>query len=119
GEHTWKGITSRIGKNSGSLSRPLRWLLDMEIVRRIAPVTERSSEHSRRALYHLADPYLAFWYRFISPLVEAGIPATFSPEEIWKKRVAPYLDGYMGQVFEDVARQFIGRSHTLPFQPER
>jgi AAA+ ATPase superfamily predicted ATPase len=119
GEHTWRGITSRIGKSAGSLSRPLQWLLDMEVVRRVVPVTEREPAHSRRALYHLADHYLSFWYRLVSPLLQGGLPATLSPRTIWAKRVAPHLDDHLGMVFEDAARQFVAEGRALPFRPTR
>lgn len=119
GEHTWKGITSRIGKSSGSLSRPLQWLLDMELVRRDVPVTEPRPEKSRRALYRLADPHLAFWYRLVSPLIQAGTAMLVPPAEVWSTRIAPHVDHHMGQVFEDVARTFVVCASDLPFRPHR
>ena len=39
-EHKWSRITSRVGKDSASLSRPLGWLLDMDILERVIPATD-------------------------------------------------------------------------------
>src|SRR5690606_35023169 len=34
GENTWKGITRRVGRSGGSLSRPMGWLESMGLIRR-------------------------------------------------------------------------------------
>jgi hypothetical protein len=119
GNTTWHGITKTVGRSSGSLSRPLRWLLDMGVVRREVPVTEPHPARSRRALYRLDDPYLSFWHRFVSPLLRAGLPATLTSERVWHQHVAPHFDDYMGFVFESACRQFLRHAQTLPFQPTR
>lgn len=40
GERRWSRIASRVGKQTSALVRPLEWFLDMEVVERVAPVTE-------------------------------------------------------------------------------
>lgn len=119
GERTWRGITSRTGKSSGSLSRPMNWLIEMGIVRRSVPATEAKPARSKRVLYGIVDPYIAFWHRFVSPLIEAGIPASMSARRIWRERVAPGLNDYMGPVFEEAARSFVEHGGIPFFQPLR
>jgi AAA+ ATPase superfamily predicted ATPase len=116
GEHTWGGITSRLGKQAGSLSRPMHWLVDMEFVARVVPITERRPENSKRALYRIRDPYVAFWHRFVSPLVSRGALGLVPPERLWEVDVAPGLNDYMGGVFEQVCRDFTQWPGALPFE---
>jgi len=118
GERSWSKITSRVGKPGGSLSRPLKWLEEMQLVARTLPITEDPSS-SRRALYGITDPYLAFWHRFIAPLVRAGETSLTAPELLWATRVLPGLDDYMGRTFEDVCRTWVACSPRLPFRPAR
>lgn len=119
GEHTWKGITSRVGRSGGSLLRPLRWLEEMQLVSRVVPVTERDPRRSKRVLYRIVDPYLAFWHRTIAPLVNAGSIGLVEPIRLWDEVVRPRLDEHMGPVFEDICRGFVRRARNLPFQPLR
>lgn len=121
GEHRWQKITSRIGKNSASVSRPLDWLQDMGIVTRVIPATENPPGSPKRALYRLADPYLVFWHRFVAPLRAAGTVDILAPAELWTRHVAPRLPEHMGAMFEIICRSFIARgAHTqLPFVPDR
>ena len=118
GERAWSRITSRVGKPGGSLSRPLRWLEDMHLVARTVPITEDPTT-SRRALYSLTDPYIAFWHRFVAPLVASGETSVTSPDLLWQTRVAPRLDDYMGGVFEELCRTWVAHAQDTPFAPVR
>ena len=118
GEHTWTNITQRVGKPSGSLSRPMKWLEEMQFVARIVPITE-NARTSRRTRYRIADPYIAFWHRFIAPLLATGETSLTSADALWAGRVAPSLNDYMGRPFEEACRAWVGRTARLPFRPSR
>ena len=119
GERTWSGIANRVGKESGSLSRPTRWLIEMELIERIVPITESRPQRSKRAIYRLADPYLAFWHTFVSPLISRGQLGLVEPSRLWREEIEPRLSDYMGPVFEEACRSFTWRSSALPFRPSR
>lgn len=59
-------LAARLGKPATALSRPLHMLADLGLIVRETPwaVAERDS---KRSLYRIADPFLAFWYRFVEP----------------------------------------------------
>jgi AAA+ ATPase superfamily predicted ATPase len=120
GERRWSRIASRVGKQTSALQRPLEWLLDMEVVERVAPVTEYPRPSPKRTLYRLADPYLAFWYRFVADVKGRGLAALAEPGELWERLVAPRLDEeHVAHAFEEACRQFVARgAHpSLPFRP--
>lgn len=120
GEQTWSGITRRVGRSGGALLRPLQWLEEMQVIARVAPVTENTPFRSRRVLYRIVDPYVAFWHRVVARLVNAGSLGLVEPERLWDEVVAPGLDDYMGPVFEEVCRDFVRRNPArLPFRPLR
>ena len=119
GAHTWNEITKRVGREGGSLSRAVQWLIAMGLLARVAPITERNPAKSKRAIYRISDPYLAFWHRFISPLVSAGSIGLAPPSRLWEHQVAPRMDDHMGPVFESACRQFVSKEGVLPFAPLR
>ena len=124
GETTWSGITNRVGRSGGALSRPLAWLAAMGLVERAVPITEKRPDRSKRAVYRVADPYLAFWHRVVAPLVHTGSIGLVDPERLWDEAVRPKVDDHMGPVFEAVCRDFVGRQArrnpgALPFRPLR
>jgi AAA+ ATPase superfamily predicted ATPase len=119
GEQTWSGITKRVGRTGGSLLRPLQWLEEMQVIARVVPATESNPQRSKRIVYRIVDPYVAFWHRTVSRLVNAGSIGLVEPERLWDEVVVPGLDDYMGPVFEEVCRDFIRRTDRLPFSPIR
>jgi AAA+ ATPase superfamily predicted ATPase len=120
GEQTWSGITKRVGRSGGALLRPLQWLEEMQVIARVAPVTERTPFRSKRVIYRIVDPYVGFWHRTVARLVNAGSLGLVEPEHLWDEVVVPELDDYMGAVFEEVCRDFVRKNPgRLPFRPLR
>lgn len=58
---------------------------------------------SQRVLYRLADPYLRFWFRFVSPhqsFLQLGKATT-----VWEAENAPKLDEFVARTtWEDVCK---------------
>ncbi|MEM7786880.1 MAG: ATP-binding protein [Bacteroidota bacterium] len=126
GERRWSRITSRVGKQTSALKRPLDWLLDMGVVERVAPITEYPRPNPKRVQYRLSDPYLAFWHRFVADVKGRGLASLIEPETLWSRTVEPRLDEvHVAGVFEDVCRQWVARRASsddgalsrLPFAP--
>jgi AAA+ ATPase superfamily predicted ATPase len=117
GETRWGKIANRIGKQTSSLTRPLEWLLDMEVVRREAPITEYPNPSHKSQRYSVTDPYLRFWHRFVADIRARGLADLTDPADLWHAYVEPRLDDHMGGVFEDACRAFAGRGAGMPFRP--
>lgn len=98
-------ILNVAGVERGSLPHLLRTLGDLGWIRRELPFDETGD---RRALYQVADPFLAFWYRFVGPLASA---LQFSdPALVYEERLAPRLADYMGwHIFEEICHQWLQR----------
>jgi uncharacterized protein len=64
GDRTSARICSRTGLPKGHVSRYLSILRDTGFVERRIPVTEPAN--SRRSRYYVTDPYLRFYYHFLS-----------------------------------------------------
>jgi AAA+ ATPase superfamily predicted ATPase len=63
-------LAARLGVESTTLSKPLRHLVELGLVRRDAPYDFRKGkprQKSRSSLYVLDDPFLSMWYRCVHP----------------------------------------------------
>lgn len=119
GETRWNKISNRTGKNTAALKRPLDWLMDMDVVRREAPITEYPNPAPKSVRYRVTDPYLLFWYRIIADIRARGLAALREPEDLWRAVVEPRMDGHMGDIYEEACRSFVayGRHPRMPFRP--
>ena len=96
----------------------LETLQQLHLVERVVPVTESQPHKSRRGIYRLKDNFLRFWFRFVLPhrsQLERG-----AKEVAFETAIAPDLDAFTSNTFEQVCTQYFWRNGlkgTLPFLP--
>ncbi len=106
--------------NSSVTARYLDILQQMHLIQRRVPATETQPEKSKKGLYHIADGFLRFWFRYVHPYqssLDLGMAAG-----ILEQRVKPTFDQFVGYAFEEAARAYLAqqaRSGELGFLPER
>lgn len=114
GKTTLGEIVNEVGLERGTVGKYLSVLRDLGLVRREVPVTE--SWKSRRGRYYVEDPYFAFWFRFVHPnsdLIESGdVDAAL-------RAILRDFSGYMGWVFELVAREVLSELNRRGRLPVR
>lgn len=82
-------IASRAGEPATNLSRPLKKLVDLGFIEREVPFGT-SEKSSKKSLYKIADPFMAFYYQFMVPnlsFIELGR----------KKPIEQALDAHFGE----------------------
>lgn len=111
-------IADKIGEPSDKAAKYIGTLVDLRILIREQPIGVPAS--SRKTIYRMEDAFFAFWYRFVFPSTNAL--AQGMRETIWSSRVAPYLNEYLGPVFETVCRETMwqwNRAGRWPFLFDR
>ena len=108
-------IGGRVGQPATSLNRPLGRLIDLGYVRRELPFGE-SVRSTKRSGYRLDDPFLLFWYRFVTPnrsRLEADLIEPVYAE------VCARLAGHVAEVWEWLARDSVARTtlHGMSWNP--
>ncbi len=88
------------------IKRQLDRLLDLGLVVRDVPVTERA-ERSKRVVYRIGDNFLNFWFRFVYR--RRSDIARGLGREIVDRTIVPRLDDYMGEPWEEICREFLRR----------
>lgn len=119
GAHTWGELTDRVERRGGSMRRVIEWLQDMELIEREVPATKDQPHTSKVSQYRITDPYLRFWHSLVQPLYSSGALGVADPGALWRERVEPELDTYMGGVFEDACRDFAANAPDFPVEPLR
>ncbi len=113
-------IVQASGLDRGIVVKYLDVLQNLRIVLRELPVTELKPEKSRKGIYVIQDQYLRFWFRFIMP--NQSYIEENRQDFLLQQRILPFLDQYLGDVFEKVCIEFLkrlNRSSELPFQFDR
>lgn len=101
-------------------ARYLDILQQMRLVYRSVPATESQPEKSKKGIYHIADFFLRFWFRYVHPYQNAldlGMA-----DGILEQRVRPTFEQFVSYGFEEAARAYVSRlarKAQLSFLPER
>lgn len=111
-----KEIAEKAGVERESVSKYLKTLEDLGVVRRLIPFGE-NPQTSRRSIYRLDDQLFAFWYRFVSAnvgAIESGAGAAVAQAQAFGQA----FDTFMGGCFETMCAQWLVRANRagrLPF----
>lgn len=121
GDRTPAEISHRSGINGPNLSPYLRRLVELGFVERRLPVTVPRDQRrtTTRSRYHLRDPYLRFYFRFMEPnleLIEQELT-----DLLWE-RIREQFRAFIGvTTWEELSREWLllqARSGKLPFALE-
>lgn len=109
-------IARAVGRHSASeVLFQLDRLREIGLVVRETPVHERQADRSSRALYRLADHYVAFWYRYVDRM--RHLTASHRPDLALAEIRGSFAAYVAAPPFEDVCRQFVSRAAATGHLP--
>lgn len=118
GYRTPKEMAGAAGLNERHISMYLKNLLQTGFVERRIPVTTRGA--SRKGRYHISDPYLRFYYRF---LAQRQAQLALGIQEQALAEIKKHLIGFIGtHTWEELSREWLLRAsgkELLPFLPDQ
>jgi len=118
GAHTIKEISQESGLPNVNPPKYLGVLTEAGFVERRVPVT--SAEPSREGRYHITDPYLRFYYRFLADRQEQ---LAFGIQETGLAEITKHLIDFIGTyTWEEICREWVlraGAAGIVPFLPDR
>ncbi|HUH98670.1 MAG TPA: ATP-binding protein [Anaerolineales bacterium] len=118
GAHTIKEIVAVAGLPTGHVNKNLSVLMETGFVERRVPITEEKPSRSGR--YHITDPYLRFYFRFLAgrqDQLALGIQDQALAE------ISKHMINFIGQyTWEELCREWTlraGAAKELPFLPDK
>jgi hypothetical protein len=112
GKRKFGEIVNETGLAKNVLHKYLHVLEGLQLVEREVPVTEEIPQRSKRSLYGLRDPFVAFWFQCVYPYVSDLELRESKPALRRFRQVLPHL---LGRAYERIAREILRRTTALPF----
>lgn len=88
-------ISNKLGVQSGSISPYLESLIELGIIERKTPVTNRKSN---RPIYLIKDTMFNFWYKFVQP--NLNLINLELGHRVYSEKIENSINDYMGKIFE-------------------
>ncbi|MBE5868168.1 MAG: ATP-binding protein [Lachnospiraceae bacterium] len=95
-------IATKVGIESPICAKYLKVLLDLGILVKETPITEKAG---RKTIYAIGDNFFRFWYRFV-PQNTSAISAG-KIERIYDPIIKKHYPDYMGFIFEQMCREYL------------
>ena len=103
-------ISTKVGLESGICAKYLRVLVELGILKKETPVTEKPG---KRTIYMIEDNFFRFWYRFVPKnmsMISAG-----RIRQVYDLAVKRFYPDYMGLIFEKMCQEYLLRyAQNLP-----
>ncbi|MBI4861564.1 MAG: helix-turn-helix domain-containing protein [Candidatus Riflebacteria bacterium] len=112
GQHKFSEISARSGLEKNVLTRYLQVLAELRLIRREVPITEGSPFRSKKGLFRIDDPFVAFWFQHVHPFASELELGNTAPS---LRRMDEVFDGLAAATYESVARTIIRREPDVPF----
>ena len=95
-------ISTKVGLESGVCAKYLRVLLDLGILKKETPVTEKPG---KKTVYTIDDNFFRFWYRFVPR--NMSIISSGRIRQVYEQAVKRFYSDYMGLVFEKMCQEYL------------
>ena len=97
-------ISTKVGLESGVCAKYLRVLLDLGILKKETPITEKPG---RKTIYTIDDPFFRFWYRFVP--CNMSLSSAGRIRQVYEPTIKRFYPDYMGLVFEKMCQEYLMR----------
>lgn len=97
-------ISTKVGLESGICAKYLRVLVELGILKKETPVTEKPG---KRTIYMIEDNFFRFWCRFVPKnmsMISAG-----RIRQVYDLAVKRFYPDYMGLIFEKMCQEYLLR----------
>ncbi len=100
-------IASRIERSDSATGQLLDRLMEMNLVRRVHPVTVANPDRTKLVRFAIEDPFLRFWFAFVRPY-EGRLHRRADARKHLRGLVMPSLDRFVSRpVFEQVCQSWL------------
>src|SRR3989338_1592477 len=94
-------IVNDTGLDKSFVTKYLSVLIDLQLIERRVPITEKNSARSRNGIYLLKDNFFKFWFKFIFENQE--YVEQEKQEKLADEKILPELNSFCGRIFEEIA----------------
>jgi|SRR3989344_1804626 len=94
-------IVNDTGLDKSFINKYLGVLIDLQLVERRVPITEKNHARSRNGIYLLKDNFFKFWFKFVFENQE--YVEQEKQEKLVDEKILHEINSFAGRIFEEVA----------------
>jgi AAA+ ATPase superfamily predicted ATPase len=110
GEHKIGNIAGKLNKNVQNITSFISKLIELEIIYKEVPITEKLPNKSKKGLYFIKDNFFRFWFSYVLPYrsqLELG------NTNYAMVKIKENFSGFIGKVYEDLSVEYTLKNYPL------
>ncbi len=110
GEHKLGNIAGKLNKNVQNITSFISKLIELEVIYKEVPITEKLPNKSKKGLYFIKDNFFRFWFSYVLPYrsqLELG-----NTNYAMVKIKENFL-GFVAKVYEDLSVEYVLKNYPL------
>lgn len=103
GEHKIGNIAGKLGKNVQNITSFISKLIELEVIYKEIPITEKQPTKSKKGLYFIKDNFFRFWFSYVLPYksqLEMG------NTNYALNKIKENFSGFVAKNYEDLAIEY-------------
>lgn len=116
GNHNLSNISYQTQQKMTNLPRYLKVLMDLDIIERDVPVTEKNLEKSKRGRYKITDNFLSFWFKYVYPngsYIEIG-----KGDTVVESLSKSFVESHVSEVYKQICLEKLWSLSTKGLFPD-
>lgn len=120
GNHKLSKMSSALEQKTNSLSPYLSTLIDLYLIEKRVPITEKVPEKSRKGLYFINNNFIKFWFAYIYP--NRGELELDNQQLVIDKLKDSFKGNFVSFIYEDICKDVftkLCREGAIDFSPSK
>ncbi|QNB47689.1 AAA family ATPase [Thermanaerosceptrum fracticalcis] len=113
GNHKLGSIAAALGVSQTSLTKYLNTMINLDLIQREVPITEKNPEKSKKGLYFIKDNFIEFWFKFIYPY--RNYLEMDNTEYVMEKIKNNFIDNHVSFVYEKICMEKLWKMNDENF----
>ena len=110
GEHKLGNIAGRLNKNVQNITSFISKLIELEIIYKDVPITEKLPNKSKKGLYFIKDNFFRFWFSYVLPYKSQLEIGNTSYAMV---KIKENFSGFVAKIYEDLAVEYTLKNYSL------
>ncbi len=110
GEHKLGNIAGKLNKNVQNITSFISKLIELEIIYKEVPITEKFPNKSKKGLYFIKDNFFRFWFSYVLPYRSQ---LELSNTNYVMAKIKENFLGFVAKVYEDLSVEYVLKNYPL------
>ena len=102
-------IYAHTGFSRAKISVYLKNLMELDLVEKVYSFETAGRANAQKGVYRIANPYVRFYFRYLFP--NQSMLQQLTPEEFYKRKIAPTYEQYTEEAYCLACRELMGREY--------